>query len=754
MRFGQKKASAVRTPRSLERKTQSLYADDADGLERDVLNRKRLATQLARAIRDLAEETESAVVGLVGPWGSGKSSLLGQIETDLTNSDWYIGHHNPWAYSDFAGSAAGFFASLRDAVPEDVLGKEWRAIVGEWVSKAAPLGAAGGVAGVDGSGAIGAVGAVITGDRSPARLRESAADGLGKIDHPVLMVLDDLDRLAPAELLYTFKLVRLLGRLPNVYYLLAYDEATLTDLLEATDLVGRGSGRAQQYLEKIIQVRLEIPPMLPEQQAALANAAIDEICARRGITLTAGTNRRMQRIWQDCLTIYLDQPRSVKRLFTQVDATWPDVSGEVDFSDFVAMTFLRVFERPILDLVVDHRAEILQQPSAFSFGMRHESPQDRWARWKQRIADAEPRHAAAIGDLLAHLFIYIRGAKEGTQYVGSSYQEDVTQRMGVGTSEHFDRYVQIGVPESDLAEATVRAAADELRAGELGPATTELVRRMRGDASPALRKLRREHRASPLPASTTLPLLSSLYLPAMDQKSGPFGLSPEFSIIGLAVDVLDQTETSAAANLVEAMASSNAAGLALAAHTVRMALKDSDTPHQWAVDAKAPVAGALADGLRAFAGQRARFQPRLLSYLYDHFHLAEPADTRKLVWEAIDSGAWDLREVLGLLIPLGQASNGEDSWTSMGDFSESTIEDLLGVDEVLAHIPEQPDLLDRHNPNDYFDRRVDADDLDARIEYALTGIERVRQRRRQEAEPASSADPQLAQDGGPDMDAG
>lgn len=751
MRFGRKDPATPRVPRALARNTKSLYADDADGLDRDVLNRKRLATQLGRAVRDLAEETESAVVGLVGPWGSGKSSLLGQIEKNLAGHDWYIGRHNPWAYSGFAGSAAGFFASLRDAVPEGVLGQEWRAVVGEWVSKAAPLGAAGGVAGVDGSGAIGAVGAVITGDRSPARLRETAAEGLTKIDHPVLMVLDDLDRLAPDELLYTFKLVRLLGRLPNVYYLLAYDEATLTDLLEATDLVGKGTGRAQQYLEKIIQVRLEIPPMLPEQQAALANAAIDEICARRGITLSAGTNRRMQQIWRDCLSTYLDQPRSVKRLFTQVDATWPDVAGEVDFSDFVAITFLRVFERPTLDLVIDHRAEILQQASAVSFGMRQESPQDRWARWKQRIADAGPRHPGAIEALLAHLFIFIRGAREGTTYVGSSYQEDVTERMGVGTSEHFDRYVQVGVPESDLPESTVRAAADELRAGESGDGLAELVRRMGQDAAPALRKLRREHLSSPLPASTTLPLLISLYLPAMDQKSGAFGLSPNFSILGLAMDVLDKTETATAANLVEQMAHSDAAGLALAADCVRMALKESDTPHPWAAGAKAPVVAALEDGIRAFASQPARSHPRLLSYLYDHLHLAEPATTLELLWEAIDSGAWDLREVLGLLIPLGQASNGEATWTSMGDFSESTIEDLLGVDAVLARIPEQPDLLERHNPNDYFDRRVDAGDLDARIEYALTGLERVRARRRQEtatadAEPTPDEGEQLGSD--------
>ncbi len=430
--------------------------------------------------------------------------------------------------------------------------------------------------------------------------------------------------------------------------------------------------------------------MLAEQQAALANAAIDEICARRGITLTAGANRRMQRVWQDCLAIYLDQPRSVKRLFTQVDATWPDVAGEVDFADFVAITFLRVFERRTLDLVVDHRAEILQQASSFNFGTRQESPQDRWARWKQRIAAAEPRYPAAIENLLADLFIYIRGAKEGTQYVGSSYQEDVTQRMGVGTSEHFDRYVQIGVPESDLAEATVRAAADELRAGELGPAITELVHRMSDDASPALRKLRREHQASPLPASTTLPLLGNIYLSAMEQKSGPFGLSPNFSIIGLAVDVLDQTDPSIAGSLIEALAAADPASLALAADTVRMALKESDTPHPWAAGAKTPVADALARGIREFASQPARSHPRLLSFLYDHFHLAEPAETRELLWEAIDSGAWDLQEVLGLLIPLGQASNGEESWTSMGDFSEAPSRTCLASTRCSTAYPRIP----------------------------------------------------------------
>jgi predicted KAP-like P-loop ATPase len=116
------------------------------------------------------------------------------------------------------------------------------------------------VVGVDASGTVGLVGALIAGDRSPEKLRAEAADGLAGLEQPILVVLDDLDRLDPDELLFTFKLVRMLGRLPNVYYLIAYDEDTLLDILRRTDLVGDAPGRAQLYLEKMVQVRLDVPP--------------------------------------------------------------------------------------------------------------------------------------------------------------------------------------------------------------------------------------------------------------------------------------------------------------------------------------------------------------------------------------------------------------------------------------------------------------------------------------------------------------
>ncbi len=714
--------------RQLDRSIGSMYSDDPVDPDHDVLNRRRLARQLARAIADLSQQTESAVVALVGPWGSGKTSLVEQIQEQLSSDGWHVGAHNPWSYSDYGGAVAGFFASLRDAVPESVLGKEWRESVANWVSRVAPFGAVGGVVGVDASGPVGAVGALLAGDRSPGRLRERAAEGLRSLEQPVLMVLDDLDRLSPEELLFTFKLVRLLGRLPNVYYLLAYDEQTLTEVLESTDLVGKGTGRAQQYLEKIIQVRLEIPPLLLEQEAALANACIDEICARHKITLSADAGRRLQKAWQGCLAAYLDQPRSVKRLFTQVDAMWPEVSGEVDFVDFTLVTFLRTFERRVLDLVVANRDEVLQHESSWSFGHQKETPHDRWKRWTQLIASAEPRYPTHVAHLLAEMFVFLRGARDNTTYAGS-YQEDITRRLGVGSSEHFDRYIQVGVPESDLPQSVIRDAVSELRAESIGPAVKKLVEWMATDSGTAIRKLIREHDVDPLPATTLLPLLGSLYLSAMDQKGGMFSLSPDFGILLLAISALDATEPTHATTLLAALADANDSSLALAADAVRKVAQDTDKEHRWSELATPRIVQALEKALRRMATESVATNPRVTTFLYAYRALADAERARALTWKLVNQGAWQLTELLGQLVPLGQASNGEEAWTSMGDFSAGTVDDLLGIDAVLEQLPANPELLTKARAQSYFDRRVEPDDLAARTEYALTSLERLREER-------------------------
>ncbi|MEO3413051.1 P-loop NTPase fold protein [Roseovarius sp. CAU 1744] len=68
------------------------------------------------------------------------------------------------------------------------------------------------------------------------------------------MVIDDLDRLSPEEALVIFRLVKSVGRLPNVMYLLAYDRET-TEQAVARRFPPEGA----HHLEKIIQAGFELP---------------------------------------------------------------------------------------------------------------------------------------------------------------------------------------------------------------------------------------------------------------------------------------------------------------------------------------------------------------------------------------------------------------------------------------------------------------------------------------------------------------
>ncbi len=69
-----------------------------------------------------------------------------------------------------------------------------------------------------------------------------------------LIVIDDIDRLSPDEALLIFRLVKSIGSLPNVLYLLAYDR-----ILAEGIIAERFPSEGPHYLEKIVQAAFELP---------------------------------------------------------------------------------------------------------------------------------------------------------------------------------------------------------------------------------------------------------------------------------------------------------------------------------------------------------------------------------------------------------------------------------------------------------------------------------------------------------------
>ena len=77
-----------------------------------------------------------------------------------------------------------------------------------------------------------------------------------EFDCKILVVIDDIDRLSNEQIRLVFQLVNAVAGFPNTIYLLSFDKDIVSRALE--DVQGCNG---QEYLEKIIQVPFDVPPV-------------------------------------------------------------------------------------------------------------------------------------------------------------------------------------------------------------------------------------------------------------------------------------------------------------------------------------------------------------------------------------------------------------------------------------------------------------------------------------------------------------
>src|SRR5207248_2798648 len=80
------------------------------------------------------------------------------------------------------------------------------------------------------------------------------AGALSKLQHPLLVVIDDIDRLTTEEILQVFQLVKANADFPSLIYLLLFDRSIVA---KALDVVSGKKGN--EFLEKIVQVGYHVP---------------------------------------------------------------------------------------------------------------------------------------------------------------------------------------------------------------------------------------------------------------------------------------------------------------------------------------------------------------------------------------------------------------------------------------------------------------------------------------------------------------
>jgi hypothetical protein len=337
----------------------------------DALGRGLVARSIATEMRNL-DASEGSVVAVMGPWGSGKTSLINLIRHELAQAPALpVLDFNPWMFSGAEQLIESFFIELAtqvrlkqggrlgsiageiEAYGELLSPLSLLPVVGGWIERV--RGAAGGIKRFQ--------------DRrkeSVAARRERLATKLAELDQHLVVVLDDIDRLQTNEIRDIFKLVRLTASFPNVIYLLAFDRSRVEKALSETGFDGR------TYLEKIVQVPFDIPA-IPEQ------ALLSQLTGALAEALTGEAEPRLfdENRWQDVLADIIwplvKNMRDVRRYVAAARGTMRALGADIESVDLLGLEAVRVFMPDAFATVVDAQ-EALTTTRTYVLGAGRDEP--------------------------------------------------------------------------------------------------------------------------------------------------------------------------------------------------------------------------------------------------------------------------------------------------------------------------------------------------------------------------------------------
>jgi len=401
------------------------------------------ASALATSLLGIANPVGSTIA-ITGPWGSGKSSAVNLIRGELLarkDDTLSVFDFKCWWYRGEEAIALAFLQELNAAL-KTTLGDKAKDLVpeiGRHVLQAGPvLGSAVALATTSGWGTLVAGGASFAKrffpDKAPLektfRKLSKALDGQNK---RFLIIIDDIDRLAPDEALAIFRLVKSVGRLPNVMYLLVFDR-TLADAA----VKDRFPSEGPHFLEKIIQASFELPPPAPSDLHNALLAAFEECCGAPGEDYLT----RFMNVFYDVVVPYVTTPRHVTRLINAITVSWPPVRDNVSRADFLALETLRLYEPSVFTAIRQHRDVVT---NASRGGSRDK------ARFDPFVSGISEVDRPGVEIMLKRLF----PAFEEISYSGAHSGWDAERRVCL--AKHFDTYFRLTLSDDTLSAADIEA---------------------------------------------------------------------------------------------------------------------------------------------------------------------------------------------------------------------------------------------------------------------------------------------------------
>jgi predicted KAP-like P-loop ATPase len=443
----------------------------------DRLGYKKFSENLAKSIVKMTPP-EGLVIALHGKWGSGKTTVMEfvtyYLELQPEKERPIIIRFNPWWFSGTEDLTRFFFAQLQTKLSSKLTGaaKKSAKLIGDLglvVSKIPGL-------------PVGELGELLSeamkAEPDIADLKERIEAILKKQERRILIIVDDIDRLTAEEIRQMFRVIKAVANFPNVIYLLAFDREVVAKALEET---GQISG--EEYLEKIVQVSFELPPLDPESLYSLLVEKLNNILTQTPEDLW--NNGYWGKVYREGIKYLVTTPRNVIRLANTLSVSYPAVRGEVHGVDFIALETLRLFCPIAYETIRDNKIYFVGGIDAGYPIMIEERFQEFHRSWMSKIPAEvlEP-----IKNILIQLFPKLQNLDRLGRVVHSNMHRDWRRQCRICSTDIFDTYFRLDIPSESIGRDEIKSIlALQADKDALSSKLIELVNRIQSNGKSQLR---------------------------------------------------------------------------------------------------------------------------------------------------------------------------------------------------------------------------------------------------------------------------
>ncbi|AID58001.1 LOW QUALITY PROTEIN: KAP family P-loop NTPase [Geotalea daltonii FRC-32] len=422
----------------------------------DRLNRSEYSTRIANSLV-LSQESAGVVISIEGKWGYGKSSTINLIKKELradSSNNPIIFDFNPWLVGNASNLVQEFLVQFASAIGTSDRAKETQDAakqllaysqiftVLKWVPGAEPWASLVEKGFGTAASKIGKLK-----ELSIEKRKESVIGALKELKRPIIVFIDDLDRLPPDEVFQMIRAVKAVSEFPRTLFMLAFERKYVEEAL-----ISHNIKDADKYLDKIIQVRLNLPKI---SKVDLHKLATEELANLADVNLTehfSTDQDRLTEVYHLCVKPIIQSPREIKRIFNRLYFLEKAIRGEVAFSDLFGLEALAIKAPSIYEHIVSNPGAYTGIPPEVDYTL--EKPEEYIKKFEEdrrkEIEKIDPSERGYINELLKTLFPLI----EGSQF-GHLSQSQYSKEGRIASNDRLLIAITYGLPSEEVSTKDV-----------------------------------------------------------------------------------------------------------------------------------------------------------------------------------------------------------------------------------------------------------------------------------------------------------